>query len=83
MRRPLDLRALAWQLTLDVLPPPSSKGKVFFICSLPLGPGHDSGGQKTGRLRNEVDLRYKCDFFCWASAVRLQAQDAKFAAGLD
>lgn len=47
-----------------------SKGKRFFICSLPLGPGHNSFASKTGRLRSEVDGRFKCDFFVWKREVK-------------
>ncbi|KAF8313204.1 DNase I-like protein [Clavulina sp. PMI_390] len=50
--------------------PGPNKGKVFFLCSRPVGPGYDAG--RSIRLREEVDVRYKCDFFKWASDVRKQ-----------
>ncbi|CED82364.1 Apurinic/apyrimidinic endonuclease and related enzymes [Phaffia rhodozyma] len=49
-----------------------NKGKKFWLCSLPLGPGHDSGGKKNGRLREEVNLEYKCDYFIWGTDARKQ-----------
>lgn len=51
--------------------PGPNKGKGFYICSRPLGPGWDAGKGK--RLREEVDVRYKCDFFRWESDVKRQA----------
>ena len=34
----------------------------------PVGPGYDAG--RSVRLREEVDPRYRCDFFKWAADVR-------------
>ena len=34
----------------------------------PVGPGYDKG--RGERLREEVDHRYKCDYFKWASDVK-------------
>ncbi|KAF8508888.1 Endonuclease/exonuclease/phosphatase [Gautieria morchelliformis] len=48
-----------------------NKGKAFFICSRPLGPGYDKG--RTDRLREEVDMQYRCNFFKWASEVKTEA----------
>ncbi|KAI8985670.1 DNase I-like protein [Trametes punicea] len=48
-----------------------NKGKTFFICSRPVGPGYDKG--KGERLREEVDHRYRCNYFKWASEVRKEA----------
>ncbi|KAF7307729.1 DNA-(apurinic or apyrimidinic site) lyase [Mycena kentingensis (nom. inval.)] len=45
-----------------------NKGKKFFICSRPVGPGYDAGKDK--RRRNEVNDEYRCDFFKWASDAR-------------
>ncbi|KAI0831869.1 DNase I-like protein [Trametes gibbosa] len=45
-----------------------NKGKTFFICSRPVGPGYDKG--KSERLRDEVDHRYRCNYFKWTSDVR-------------
>ncbi|KAI0675973.1 DNase I-like protein [Trametes maxima] len=48
-----------------------NKGKTFFICSRPVGPGYDKG--KNERLRDEVDHRYRCNYFKWASDARREA----------
>lgn len=53
---------------LTVTKPGPNKGKNFFICSRPVGPGYDRG--KTERLREEVDHQYRCNFFKWASEVK-------------
>ncbi|KAF7345671.1 DNA-(Apurinic or apyrimidinic site) lyase 2 [Mycena venus] len=55
---------------LTVNKPGPNKGKNFFICSRPVGPGYDRG--KAERLREEVDPTWRCDFFKWASEVRLE-----------
>ena len=36
-----------------------------------VGPGYDKG--KAERLREEVDHRYKCNFFKWASQVKKES----------
>jgi len=56
---------------LVVTKPGPNKGKHFWICSRPLGPGYDAG--KARRLREDVDPQYKCDFFKWASDARKSA----------
>ncbi len=48
-----------------------NKGKTFYICARPVGPGYDKG--KGERLRDEVDHRYRCNYFKWASEVRKEA----------
>ena len=48
-----------------------NKGKTFYLCARPVGPGWDKGRQE--RLREEVDPRYRCNFFRWASEVRREA----------
>ncbi|KAH9947028.1 DNase I-like protein [Amylocystis lapponica] len=48
-----------------------NKGKTFFLCSRPVGPGYDKG--KNERLREEVDPRYRCNYFKWASEVKREA----------
>ncbi|KAG0698074.1 Endonuclease/exonuclease/phosphatase [Suillus ampliporus] len=53
-----------------------NKGKTFFLCSRPVGPGYDKG--KGERLREEVDHRYRCNFFKWSSDVRREAKDKSF-----
>ncbi|KZV98785.1 DNase I-like protein [Exidia glandulosa HHB12029] len=58
-------------LRLTTTKPGPNKGKVFYLCSRPLGPGYDAGRGK--RLREEVDVRYKCDFFKWESDVKRAA----------
>ncbi|KAF8799986.1 DNase I-like protein [Phlegmacium glaucopus] len=45
-----------------------NKGKRFFICSRPVGPGYDKG--RSERLREQVDHQWRCDFFKWSSDVR-------------
>ncbi|KAG8907412.1 Class II abasic (AP) endonuclease [Tulasnella sp. 403] len=51
--------------------PGPNKGKTFYICSRPVGPGYDKG--RSERLRSEVNPEYRCDFFKWASDVRKEA----------
>ncbi|EDR06754.1 uncharacterized protein LACBIDRAFT_299606 [Laccaria bicolor S238N-H82] len=46
----------------------ANKGKRFFICARPVGPGYDKG--RGERLREHVDPHWKCDFFKWSSEVR-------------
>lgn len=53
--------------------PGPNKGKTFFLCARPVGPGYDKG--KNERLREEVDHRYRCNFFKWTSDVRREAKD--------
>ncbi|KAF9269129.1 DNase I-like protein [Marasmius fiardii PR-910] len=48
--------------------PGANKGKMFFVCSRPVGPGYDKG--RAERLREDVDPQYKCNFFKWSSEVR-------------
>ncbi|KAF9480360.1 DNase I-like protein [Pholiota conissans] len=48
--------------------PGPNKGKKFFTCSRPVGPGYDKG--RAERLREHVDPQYKCDFFMWSSDAR-------------
>ncbi|CAE6426067.1 unnamed protein product [Rhizoctonia solani] len=52
--------------------PGPNKGKKFFICSMPIGPGYDSG--KSTRLREEVNPRYRCNYFKWASDVKRETK---------
>jgi AP endonuclease 2 len=51
--------------------PGPNKGKTFYLCARPVGPGYDKG--RTERLREEVDHQYKCNFFKWASDVKREA----------
>ncbi|THH32046.1 hypothetical protein EUX98_g2152 [Antrodiella citrinella] len=48
-----------------------NKGRTFYLCSRPVGPGWDKG--KSERLRDEVDHRYRCNYFKWASDVKRDA----------
>ncbi|KAI5894511.1 DNase I-like protein [Schizophyllum commune H4-8] len=45
-----------------------NKGRAFYVCSRPVGPGYDKG--RAERRREDVDPQYKCDFFRWKSDVR-------------
>lgn len=56
----------AKELTVNKSGP--NKGKNFFICSRPVGPGYDRG--RSERLREEVDHQWKCNFFMWSSEVK-------------
>ena len=38
------------------------------IMCRPVGPGYDKG--KNERLRDEVDHRYRCNYFKWTSDVK-------------
>ena len=51
--------------------PGPNKGKTFYICARPVGPGWDRG--RNERPREEVDHRYKCNYFKWASEARREA----------
>lgn len=48
--------------------PGPNKGKTFFLCSRPVGPGWDKG--KGERPRDEVNHAYRCNFFKWAAEVK-------------
>ena len=54
--------------------PGPNKGKTFFLCSRPVGPGYDKG--RSERLREEVDHRYKCNFFMWSKDAKRAAPAA-------
>ncbi|KAJ3733397.1 Endonuclease/exonuclease/phosphatase [Lentinula guzmanii] len=45
--------------------PGVNKGRSFWVCSRPVGPGYDKGHSE--RPREEVDSRWKCNFFVWSS----------------
>ncbi|KAF5381166.1 hypothetical protein D9757_009429 [Collybiopsis confluens] len=45
--------------------PGVNKGRSFWVCSRPVGPGYDKG--RSERPREEVDERWKCNFFVWSS----------------
>ncbi|KAF9464928.1 Endonuclease/exonuclease/phosphatase [Collybia nuda] len=48
--------------------PGPNKGKKFFICARPVGPGYDKG--RAERLREHVDPTWRCNFFKWSSDAR-------------
>jgi AP endonuclease-2 len=54
--------------------PGPNKGKTFYLCARPVGPGYDRG--RNERLREEVDHRYKCNFFMWASDAKREVMRA-------
>ena len=54
--------------------PGPNKGKTFYLCARPVGPGYDKG--RNERRREEVDHQYKCDFFKWASDVKREVMRA-------
>ncbi|PCH36272.1 DNase I-like protein [Wolfiporia cocos MD-104 SS10] len=60
---------------LKVNKPGPNKGKTFYACSRPVGPGYDKG--RGERLREEVNHEYRCNFFKWASEVKKEARQAK------
>ncbi|KAK7687673.1 hypothetical protein QCA50_008888 [Cerrena zonata] len=55
--------------------PGPNKGRAFYLCSRPVGPGYDKG--KGERLREEVDHQYRCNYFKWASEVKREASSSK------
>ncbi|KAJ8502758.1 hypothetical protein ONZ45_g11466 [Pleurotus djamor] len=54
------------EYTVNKLGP--NKGKKFFICSRPVGPGYDKG--RGERAREDVDPQWRCNYFKWSSEVR-------------
>ncbi len=58
--------------------PGPNKGKTFYLCARPVGPGYDKGRHE--RLREEVDHQYKCNFFMWTSDAKRDAMRATAAA---
>ena len=54
--------------------PGPNKGKTFYLCVRPVGPGYDKGRHE--RLREEVDHQYKCNFFMWASYAMREVMSA-------
>ncbi|KAK6984998.1 hypothetical protein R3P38DRAFT_2575178, partial [Favolaschia claudopus] len=66
---------------LTVNKPGPNKGKNFFICSRPVGPGYDRG--KAERLREEVDPTWRCDFFKFALSGRARCGWRWLGRGVD
>ncbi|KAI9464803.1 DNase I-like protein [Russula earlei] len=54
--------------------PGPNRGKTFFLCARPVGPGYDKG--RSERLREEVNHEYKCNFFMWSSDARREVTRA-------
>ncbi|KZP08020.1 hypothetical protein FIBSPDRAFT_939198 [Athelia psychrophila] len=52
-----------------------NKGKKFFVCARPVGLCYDKG--RVERIRAEVDHKWKCDYFKWASDARKEAGSSK------
>ena len=52
--------------------PGPNKGRTFYLCARPVGPGYDKG--RSERRREEVNHQYKCDFFKWTSDVKREAK---------
>jgi AP endonuclease-2 len=59
--------------------PGPNKGKTFYLCARPVGPGYDKGHHE--RLREEVDHQYKCNFFMWASDAKREAMAMRAGGG--
>ena len=59
--------------------PGPNKGKAFYLCARPVGPGYDKGRHE--RRREEVDHQYKCNFFMWASDAKRAAAASSGMAG--
>ncbi|KAJ4497647.1 hypothetical protein C8R41DRAFT_979599 [Lentinula lateritia] len=47
--------------------PGVNKGGLFWVCSRPAGPGYDKGHSE--RPREEVDSKWKCNYFVWSSDI--------------
>ncbi|GAA5981183.1 hypothetical protein JCM10908_004011 [Rhodotorula pacifica] len=48
--------------------PGVNKGRVFYLCARPVGPGYDRGQAKIN-----VDPQYRCNFFQWDTNVKRPA----------
>jgi AP endonuclease 2 len=59
--------------------PGPNKGRKFYLCARPVGPGYDKG--RSERLREEVNHQYKCNFFMWSRDARREATHATGATG--
>ncbi|WVR07703.1 exodeoxyribonuclease III [Kwoniella sp. DSM 27419] len=62
-----------------VMKPGPNKGKRFWLCSLPVGAGYDTG--RTKRPREDVNPNFRCDFFLWDSANSRKEVPADKATG--
>ncbi|KAH7871539.1 uncharacterized protein C8R40DRAFT_1054188, partial [Lentinula edodes] len=47
--------------------PGVNKGRSFWVCSRPVGPGYDKGCSK--RPCEEVNSKWKCNYFVWSSDI--------------
>ncbi|KAH9066513.1 Endonuclease/exonuclease/phosphatase [Lactarius vividus] len=59
--------------------PGPNKGRTFYLCARPVGPGYDKG--RSERLREEVDHQYKCNFFKWARDAKREAMRSSAESG--
>ncbi|GAA5970880.1 hypothetical protein JCM21900_006427 [Sporobolomyces salmonicolor] len=55
---------------LTVNKPGINKGRRFYLCARPVGPGYDKG---MGQAKINVNPEYRCDFFEWETNVRRPA----------
>ncbi|KAJ4490931.1 Endonuclease/exonuclease/phosphatase [Lentinula aciculospora] len=55
--------------------PGINKGRSFWVCSRPVGPGYDKG--RSERPREEVDPMWKCNFFVWSSDLAVKRTTSK------
>ncbi|GAA5922359.1 hypothetical protein JCM1841_003082 [Sporobolomyces salmonicolor] len=55
---------------LTVNKPGINKGRRFYLCARPVGPGYDKG---KGQAKINVNPEYRCDFFEWETNVRRPA----------
>ncbi|GAA5866472.1 hypothetical protein JCM1840_001328 [Sporobolomyces johnsonii] len=55
---------------LTVNKPGINKGRRFYLCARPVGPGYDKG---KGQARINVNPEFRCDFFEWETNVRRPA----------
>ncbi|KAM0755519.1 DNase I-like protein [Meredithblackwellia eburnea MCA 4105] len=45
-----------------------NKGRRFYLCSRPVGPGYDQG-----QAKHKVNPEYRCNFFAWETSVKRPA----------
>ncbi|KAH8831177.1 DNase I-like protein [Flagelloscypha sp. PMI_526] len=45
-----------------------NKGRAFYVCSRPVGPGYDAGKER--RAREDVDIQWRCNFFKWEKEIK-------------
>ncbi|KAJ4479755.1 hypothetical protein C8J55DRAFT_560904 [Lentinula edodes] len=52
--------------------PGVNKGRLFWVCSRPVGPGYDKG--RSERPREEVDSKWKGNYSVWSSDIGVNLQ---------